>query len=115
MYFLISHGLDGGFGGENGDFIGEYFSQDAAADEAYRLAVEDYECYEGCHGIRSYVEICEEDGLNEDSDEAESAYIQEIDSWICYSAQEVYRDVDGIWRYTETNEEVEMSDISCDI
>ena len=59
-WFKIYAGLSGGFGGANYHGTYEYESIDDALKEAYLLAEEEYQSYEGCHGILSYAD-CEED------------------------------------------------------
>lgn len=114
--YLISHGLSGGFGGAHADFISSFRNENEAFALARQYAVEDYESYEGSGGIRGYSEICEEDGYEEYSSDADQAYNEEMDSWLDYSADEVYQDEAGVWKYKVTDEEVEyISEISISI
>ncbi len=91
-WFKIYAGLGGGFGGANYHGTFEFESMDEAHREAYRLAEEEYQSYEGCHGILSY-DDCEEDlrdsgfiGEDMTDSEIEDAvadhYLEEIESWI---------------------------------
>ena len=50
-FFKIYHGMGGGFGGAQYDYTGEFEDREEAMEEARRLAIEDYESFEGCHGI----------------------------------------------------------------
>ena len=56
-YFRITYGCGCG---ENEEYM-EFNSQQEADNAAYQLAIEDYESFEGLHGIRSMREIAEED------------------------------------------------------
>ena len=89
MKFKLSWGLGGGFGGSaEQDEVFEFDTEEQAIDYAYAKAVEEYESYEGLHGIRSLDEIKEEDGI-EDEDEALCAYNEEMESWLDYSVKEI--------------------------
>ena len=61
---------------------------DRAMDMAYEAAVENYESYEGLHGIMNREDVAEEFGL-EDEDEIDEAYIEERENTISYSAEEL--------------------------
>ena len=86
--------------GENEEYM-EFNSQQEADEAAYQLAIDDYESFEGLHGIRSMREIAEEDfevELDElDFDTAmyidiETAYLDERESQISYGAEEISRE-----------------------
>ena len=96
-YFRITYGCGCG---ENEEYM-EFDSQQEADNAAYQLAIEDYESFEGLHGIRSMREIAEEDfevDLDElDFDTAmyidiETTYIEERESQISYGAEEISRE-----------------------
>ena len=83
--------------GENEEYM-EFNSQQEADEAAYQLAIDDYESFEGLHGIRSMREIAEEDfevELDElDFDTAmyidiENTYFDERESQISYGAEEI--------------------------
>ena len=81
--------------GENEDFITAE-SYDNAMQYAYESAIEDYQSYEGYHGIPGLCDIAEEmfeedfDSLPEEKQEAVyEEYLQTIESWIDYSAEEI--------------------------
>ena len=81
--------------GENEDFITAE-SYDNAMQYAYESAVEDYQCYEGYHGIPGLCDIAEEmfdtdfEDLSDPQKEAvQEEYEQTIESWIDYSAEEI--------------------------
>ena len=96
-YFRITHGCGCG---ENEEYM-EFNSQQEADEAAYQLAIDDYESFEGLHGIRSMREIAEEDfevELDElDFDTAmyidiETTYLDERESQISYGAEEISRE-----------------------
>ena len=83
--------------GDNEEYM-ELSSLEEANNTAYQLAVEDYESFEGLHGIRSMAEIAEEDfdvELDElDFDTAmyidiETTYFEERESCLNYYAEEI--------------------------
>lgn len=86
----IFAGLGGGFGGAKliKRFVG---TREEAEREAYLFAVEDYESYEGLHGLRSVKDIMEED--NVDESEAEMIYNDEMESWLDYYVREVKEEI----------------------
>ena len=105
-YFLISHGMGGGFGGSHPDFIGEYFDEKDAIDEAYELAVEDYGMQAGSQGVPDFIDFCQQNKIDpsEDQVEAEMDFLEEIENWIEYGAIEVEEVEDGVWTSVETGE-----------
>ncbi len=93
-WFKIYTGMGGSFGGARYNGTYEYANTDEATEDAYRMAEEEYQSYEGYHGIMSPVEI-EEDlrdsgFINEDMTEDEINemidyhYREEVESWIQY-------------------------------
>lgn len=52
--YNIYAGLGGGFGGASYQGTGDFKSLADAENEAYQLAVEEYESYSGCHGLLSW-------------------------------------------------------------
>jgi len=88
MKFKIRYALGGGFGGcENKDWEEiEAESREEAENEAERLAIEEYESYEGMYGIRTIEEIMEEDEVDED--EAQDIYRDDRESWIEWEVEE---------------------------
>lgn len=94
MWFKIYAGMGGSFGGANYQGTYEYNTLEEAERDAYRMAEEEYQSYEGCHGILSYEE-CEEDlrdsGFigedmtdNEIEEAVDNRYLEEIESWISW-------------------------------
>lgn len=60
MKYKIYAGLSGGFGGATYQKTEDYSSMDETLEDAYALAVEEYQSYEDCHGIMSW-DDCRED------------------------------------------------------
>lgn len=90
--YKIFAGLGGGFGGAQYQETIECETQDIANEYAYELACQEYESYEGLHGLADFADIeenPEEYGLEEDAsdEEIEEAYIQEREGWIEYWAE----------------------------
>lgn len=86
MKYNIYAGLGGGFGGATYQGTGDFSSRESAEEMAYQYAVEEYEMYEGSHGIRSWTDIADEEGLDyeEDEDEINEIYEYEKESWMEY-------------------------------
>jgi len=78
--YKITYGLGGSFG-ENEEIV-EFPNADMALKEAYYLAIQEYESYEGLHGIRSLSNIMEDEDCSEE--EAQIIYEDEIESVIDY-------------------------------
>lgn len=94
MKFEIFAGLNGGFGGAQSLGIFDFNDEDEALQAARNAAIEEYESYEGCHGILSREE-CEEDLIASfgieyaTEDDIDMAYLEEVESWIEYYVEEV--------------------------
>lgn len=86
---LLKYDLYTGIGGARYNGTYEYTSEAEALKDAYNLAFEEYQSYEGYHGILSWEE-CKEDliesfGEDEVTDEdVDMHYQEQIDSWIVY-------------------------------
>lgn len=81
--------------GDNEDFITAE-NYDSAIHYAYESAIEDYQSYEGYHGIPDIYSIADEMfnmEYNDLSEEEKTAVLEEydqtIESWIDYSAEEI--------------------------
>lgn len=95
-------GLGGGFGGYQYHCTEDFDTKEDAESAARQLAIEEYQSYEGYHGILCEDEIaedyCEENGIefdelsNEDWEEIESMYIEEVESWISYMVTTIEED-----------------------
>ena len=93
-YFRITYGCGCG---DNEEYF-EFDSQAEADEQAYQSAIDDYESYEGLHGIRSMREIAEED-FEVDLDELdygtamyidiETTYFEEREGCLSYCAEEI--------------------------
>lgn len=75
--------------------IAEFESVEDATEAAYDCAIEDYQSYEGLHGLPDRAMIMdnpEEYGLSEDylESELEDVYMDAVESWIQYWAQEIH-------------------------
>lgn len=96
-YFRINYGCGCG---DNEEYM-EFNSQEEADFVAYQLAIDNYESYEGLHGIRSMAEIAEED-FEVELDELdyntamyidiETTYLEEREDQLNYSAEEISRE-----------------------
>lgn len=90
-YFYIEFGCGCG---TNEEFI-EAESLFEAEKMAYNEAIEDYQSYEGLHGVLSWEEIAEDmfgtskDLRAEDIKEVDAAYSEEVENTINYSAFEI--------------------------
>jgi hypothetical protein len=93
-YFKITYSCGCG---ENEEYY-EMETQEEADSAAYQLAIDEYESFEGLHGIRSMREIAEEDfeidldELNYDTAmyiDIETTYFEERENQISYSAEEI--------------------------
>lgn len=93
-WFKIYCGMGGSFGGARYNGTYEYANIDEATRDAYRMAEEEYQSYEGSHGILSY-DDCLEDlhdsgWIDDDMTDAEiedmaaNHYLEQIESWISY-------------------------------
>ena len=95
--FHLYASLGGGFGGAHYCQTVEVENIDEACQAAYELAVEEYQSYEGCHGIMNWGD-CYEDAVesgfideesmteNEIHEYIDDLYQEEIESWIEYYA-----------------------------
>ena len=86
MKYNIYAGLGGSLGGATYRGTGDFSSRESAEEMAYQCAVEEYEMYEGSHGIRSWEDIADEEGLDYEEDEYEinEMYEDEKESWMEY-------------------------------
>ena len=94
--YYICHGLGGGFGGPGEWERVELSDSDKALDLAWECAIEDYEMYEGMHGLLDIDEIMEEEGCDEE--EAQEIRQDQIESWIDYDVITEEEYLNGIER-----------------
>ena len=95
-WFKIYCGMGGSMGGTQYNGSYEYADIDEATADAYRMAEEEYQSYEGHHGILSPADVEEdlrdsgsiEDDMTDDeiADMIDYHYREEIESWISYYA-----------------------------
>lgn len=90
MKYNIYAGLRGSFGGATYQGTGDFESREAAEQAAYEAAVEEYEMYEGLHGILDWGEVAENNNLDPDDEsnasEIDELYNEEKESWMEYYA-----------------------------
>ena len=83
-------GLSGGFGGATYMGTYEFDTIEEATNEAYLLACEVYESYEGYHGIMSWedceAELLRENGEDFDEEDVNLFYMEEKEGWLSYYA-----------------------------
>lgn len=91
--YNIYAGLGGSFGGAQYQYTTDCKDEDEASDLAYQAAIEEYESYEGLHGIKTWDDcrddIAEEDDVlpEEVSDDAvDVMYNEERENWIDFYA-----------------------------
>ena len=93
--YKVYAGLGGGFGGAKYIETVEAANEEEASQIAYEYAVEEYESYEGLHGLASYGDVVdnpEEYGLDEDCQNEEylwEAYEEERSTWLDYYVEEI--------------------------
>ena len=85
MWFKIYSGMGGSFGGANYQGTYEYNNREDAEEDARLMAEEEYQSYEGYHGIMSWNE-CREDliesfGEEPEEEDVDIHYREEIESW----------------------------------
>lgn len=85
--YRIFAGLGGGFGGANEVDVLENTSRAEAEDYAYELALQEYEMYDGLHGLRTVDDIIDKEGVDER--EAYEIYNEERESWLEYYVEEI--------------------------
>ena len=93
MKFEIYAGLGGGFGGASYVETIEANTREEAEEYARQCAIDDYESYEGSHGILSRDDVIEDlvesFGEYPSEEDIESRYMEEVEGWISYYIEEV--------------------------
>lgn len=89
MKFNIYAGMSGGFGGATYVTTDDFVTAADAQEYAYQCALDDYQSYEGMHGILSWADCLEtlKEEYNDDDvsyDDVDDYYQNEIESWIEY-------------------------------
>ena len=92
--FNIYAGLNGSFSGAVYRETMEFYTLSDAEDYAYQLARDEYELYEGLHGLKSWGDIADEMGFDPDElsqeekeemeEEISDYYMEEVEQWIDY-------------------------------
>lgn len=85
--FIVGYGLSGGFGGIHNYEVINAPSLEVASKEAYELAYEEYQNYDGTQGLRTEEEILEEaieQGIENPEEYAAEEYNEEVEGWIEY-------------------------------
>ena len=109
MLFYISYSCGCG----NNEEIISANNYNKAEKYAYNCAIEEYESYEGLHGIRSFSDILEDEfgiiaGEDENAEdyycEAEEIYNEEVENTISYSV-EPYNEKEHSWLLESQNGE----------
>lgn len=90
-WFKIYAGMGGSFGGAQYHGTYEYDDVNEAADDAYHMAEEEYQSYEGYHGIMSwqdcYEDLLESYGEEPEEEDVDMHYREEIESWISWEVK----------------------------
>ena len=85
--YKIYYGLGGGFGGPGEPELARLPDKETAENLAYELACDEYDSYDGLHGLRNINMIMEEEDCDEDT--AEEIWLEERESWLDYWVEEV--------------------------
>lgn len=117
--YAIFAGMGGSMGGAQFQGVYEYNDLADAEQDAYMKAEEEYQSYEGSHGIPSW-DDCYEDALesewidsstpqNEVDSIVDDMYLESLESWVHYYVREVSDDCPE----TVSEEEVENYFVPC--
>lgn len=94
--YNIYAGLGGSFGGAHYQFTCLYETKEEAEDDAFQAACEDYDQYEGLHGLPGWEDAvnayCADQGIDPEDYEEDDESLQEVESyydearenWLCY-------------------------------
>jgi hypothetical protein len=105
--YEIYAGMGGGFGGAQLHGVYEFSSAQEAERYAYDLAFDEYQSYEGSHGILNWDEVYEdclasewiEPGAQSEAEIeciVDDAYLEQVESWIEWKAVPVIDAIDYI-------------------
>lgn len=82
--YKLTYGLGGGMNTIE-SHVEDFNTQEQADEQAYQLAVDDYESYAGMHGLMDYDEaLAEAEG---DEDDAQDIYNESREGWLEYHAE----------------------------
>lgn len=86
MKYNIYAGLKGAFGPPTYCGTLDFSDEVDAENFAYKLALDDYQHYEGNCGIKSWNQIAEEEGLDplSDQEQIDILYENELEEWLNY-------------------------------
>lgn len=91
--YRIYAGLGGGFGGPSEADVREFEDYDEAMEYAREQAIEEYQSYEGFHGVFDRDDVRQDlrssFGEEPSDDDVEMHYWEEVESWITYEVEEV--------------------------
>ena len=91
--YRIYAGLGSGFGGPSEVDVREFEDYDEAMEYAREQAVEEYQSYEGFHGVFDRDDVRQDlrlsFGEEPSDDDVEMHYWEEVESWITYDVEEV--------------------------
>ena len=79
-WYKIYAGLSGGFGGSKYQGTYEFDNEGQAYEAAHQLAVEEFQSYEGLHGLLDYDDCRQEVIDNLITDQGDSPYQEDIDA-----------------------------------
>ena len=85
--YKIYYGLGGGFGGPGDPELARLPDDKTAENLAYELACQEYDSYDGLHGLRNVEMIMEEEDCDEAT--AEEIYEEEREGWLDYWVEKV--------------------------
>lgn len=98
MKFEIYAGLGGDFGGASYIETIEANTREEAEEYARQCAIDDYESYEGSHGILSrddvFEDLLESFGEEPSEKDVELRYLEEIENWIIYYVERIIDEKD---------------------
>lgn len=103
--YNIYSGLSGGFGGYTYQCTEEFETREEAIERAREMAIEEYESYEGSHGVMNWNDVKEDyldsegrdydDELSEfDRECIDDMYQEAIEGWISYKVTTAEEDPD---------------------
>lgn len=87
MLFKIHYGLGGGFGGAINHETLDFEDAEDAELYAWKAACEEYEQYDGMHGLQTVEEIMEEENVPEL--DAQEMWEEHRESWLDYRVEEL--------------------------
>lgn len=122
--YEIYAGMGGGFGGAQLHGIYEFSSAQEAERYAYDLAFDEYQSYEGSHGILSWDEVYEdclasewiEPGAQSEAEIeciVDDAYLEQVESWIEWRAIPILSSTKDLADTTDADWYISDDDVDC--